>query len=161
MNTIERVNAYGKDYKEMNGTYFNVNTPDRVIEILENARRNDQRIRVFYGDSTTGRDWLEEHDVIGTIGRSSGNVTIPILLSKISSNAGGAILTDCIVKITRDKQTIYEHPEYHIGRLEIKPAKIEGYSSGVYRDGENIANFKTEEKAMKYVNFIEGKVNRK
>lgn len=161
MLTIEKVTANGKEYKEANGTYYAAKTPEKVIQILEDARRNDTRIRVFYGDIETGRDWLEEYDTIGTIGRSAGTIKVPLLISKISSYGGGAILTDCIVRITIDKQNVYKHSNYYIGKLEIKEETNIEYKAAVYRDGENIANFKNSEKAAKYINFIEGGANRK
>lgn len=52
-----------KEYKTINGTSFDVRTPDEVVTILENARQTRTRLHVSLGDSESGRDWLEENMV--------------------------------------------------------------------------------------------------
>ena len=61
-------------------TWFNLDTPVKVRRILEQYRKSGKAIRLFYGDVERGEDWLEENDVVGKIGRSSGTFKIPILL---------------------------------------------------------------------------------
>ena len=111
---IELMNVNGKNYKVINNTWYNEDTSEEVIRILENARICDLRVRIFYGDNKTGEDWLEDYDVMGRIGRSGGAVRVPLLLKKINSTGGEEILTNCIVKITIDKKTVYQHENYHI-----------------------------------------------
>lgn len=111
---IELKKVNGKDYKVVNGTYYTLNTNNKVIEVLENARKNKRRIRIFYGDTTTGEDWLEDYDIMGTIGRTYGIIQSPILLKSWNSIGGGLILTENIVKITIDKRIYYIHDKYHI-----------------------------------------------
>ena len=111
---IELKKVNGKDYKVVNGTFYTSNTNNEIIEILENARKNGARIRVFYGNTVTGEDWLEDNDTIGTIGRTLGDVKSPILLKRKNSIGGGLILTENIVKITIDKRIYYIHDKYHI-----------------------------------------------
>lgn len=107
-----------KSYKVVNGTYYDENTPDEVIRVLENARKNRQRIRVFYGNTITGQDWGEDCDTMGYVGRSCGEVKEPLLIKTKRSDGGAAILTGCIVKITIDKRTFYCHPNYRYPVLE-------------------------------------------
>ena len=104
----------------MNTTSFNTNTPQKVREILEWARENRKRIRVYYGDKVTGRDWCGAHNMIGYIGRSCGQVKVPLLMCNRNSCYGPAVMDDCIVKITYDHQVLYQHPDYYM------PLKIEG-----------------------------------
>ena len=111
---ILSMNVNGKNYKVVNNTWYNEDTSEEVIKILENARIYDSRVRIFYGDNKTGEDWLEDCDVIGRIGRSGGTIKIPLLLKKSNSTGGGGILTSCIVKITIDKKIVYQHENYHI-----------------------------------------------
>lgn len=111
---IELMNVNGKNYKVANNTWYNEDTSEEVIRILENARICKLRVRIFYGDNKTGEDWLEDCDVMGRIGRSGGTVKIPLLLKKSNSTGGEGILTSCIVKITIDKKTVYQHENYHI-----------------------------------------------
>ena len=104
-----------KDYKVANGTYYNVETEDSMIQTLENIRLSESRMRFSWGDAKTGRDWCEIHDVTGRISRSMGPVKVPILIFNRRSYGGGAILTHCIVRIveSRGGRVIYEHPKYH------------------------------------------------
>lgn len=37
-------------------------------------------VRIWLGDTQTGRAWAEENDVIGTIGRSTGTMEVPLLV---------------------------------------------------------------------------------
>ena len=147
-------------YKVVNGISYHENTPDAVIRVLENAMRTNKRIRIFYGDTETGRDWMEIYDIIGTIGRSCGQNKIPLLIKNIRSYGGGAILTDCIVKITIDKEVVYKHPKYYLPEMEIKEAndtlKAEGYFYSVFADGKNTYNCKTLKQAENEVAFHKG-----
>jgi hypothetical protein len=108
-----------KQYKIINGTYYPCNTRDEIIEVLEQARHRGDRIKLYYGDAETGKDWKECYDVCGTIGRTTGGIKCPILLSNVRSTGGGLILTDCIVRIeyankaTQGKRVLYSHEKYH------------------------------------------------
>jgi hypothetical protein len=93
-------------YKVVNGTAYHVDTPDKVIEILENARLNNVKIRIFYGNDD--KCWNDEYDTIGTIGRSTGIYKIPILIKNKRSTDGGSILTHCIVRIDIKYKTLYK-----------------------------------------------------
>ena len=96
----------GKEYKVCNGTFYSAEALDGVILALEYARVNRIRIRVFYAYKTAGEKengvkdsefdvlevWEDENDCIGWLGRSIGNIKIPILLSSSSSCFGSPIL---------------------------------------------------------------------
>lgn len=151
-------------YKIINGTAYHTETPMEVVKILEASRLEFRRIRIFYGNVKTGRDWCEEHDIVGMIGKSTGKIKVPLLLNRINSTGGGAILDDCIIKITENKRVIYKHPNYSVGELTIRDAskvyKQNGYFFSVYRNSELQANFKTEQKAQNYIAFLKGERNR-
>ena len=89
----------------------------KVTEILERCRRHGTRVRLYYGDVETGRDWGEFNDVAGRIGRSMGPVKILILLHNASSIGGSGILDQCIVRIRyanrKNGGNLYLHPKYH------------------------------------------------
>src|SRR5437899_9975118 len=93
-----------KTYKIVNGTSFDERTPDEVIRVLENARLNRTRLHVSLGETDNdrgqlGRDWLEEFETHGYIGRSMGPVKVPLLIANRRSTGGGAILDHCIIRI--------------------------------------------------------------
>ena len=62
----------------------------------------DRRVRLFLGDPETGRDWGEENDVTGYVGRSTGPSKVPLLLATRRSMGGGAILVDCVLRMLVD-----------------------------------------------------------
>jgi len=90
-------------YKIVNGTYYNINTNDRVIEVLERCKANRTRITVDYGDVITKKSWGDVYDITGYIGRSTGSIKIPLLIHNSRSIGGGGILTDCILSIKESK----------------------------------------------------------
>lgn len=145
--------------REVNGTYYHDDTPDEVIRVLENARIKGTRVRVFYGDTKTGRDWCEEYDTLGVIGRSTGEQKIPLLIPSSQAIGGGGILDHCIVRITIDKRDRYKHPSYHIGKLVVGPM-VDGLRA-VLRDDEHIAGFNNHVDAVNYIEFLRGNRNRK
>lgn len=139
---------------------FNDKTNDAVKRVITSAYNSKQRIRIVYGDSETGRDWLEENDVIGTIGRSTGTIKTPLLISNSRSFGGGAILTDCIVKIVdvKTKRVLYVNPKYTIPTLVKCESQHNDYMYDVYHSQKGEiklhARFKTEKKADNYIQFM-------
>lgn len=100
---IEFLTVGDKVYKVINGTFYHIDTPDLLIDVLENIRKEKIRIKIEYGDRATGKSWGETHDTFGTIGRTMGPVKAPILLYNSRSTGGGVILTHCILQIKTSK----------------------------------------------------------
>ena len=96
-------------YKEIGGTFFHVDTPDTLCHLLNRLRENRTRIVVDYGDVNTGESWGEVNDISGYIGRSTGDVKIPLLVHNTRSHGGGAMLDHCIltIKTSAGKRTLY------------------------------------------------------
>ena len=65
-------------YKKVNGTSYHKETSQEVINILEQTRLSCKRIRLWLGED--GKSWNEENDIIGYIGRSTGEYKIPLLI---------------------------------------------------------------------------------
>lgn len=140
------------------GTWFDPDTPRKVETVLETCRKSGERIRIFYGDANTGRDWMEENDVVGRVGRSTGKMKIPLLIPDADCGGPG-ILDHCIVRIVdaRSRRELYRHPQYHLPALVISESKgAKGYTHSVHADGKLQANFKSHAKAAHYVAFIAG-----
>ena len=104
-----------KQYQVINGTSYDMRTRQNVINVLETVRREHIRIRVHYGDISTGKDWNDKYNVTGYVGRSTGSIKIPLLIYNERSYGGDSILDHCIVKITesKGKRVLYQHPLYH------------------------------------------------
>ena len=137
-------------------TCYHETTPEAVRRVLENARVNRERIRVFYGDTDTGRDWCEENDTQGRVGRSTGNIKIPLLLHNERSMGGGALLDHCVVKIMRGKCVLYQHTRYNNGTWSIHPPTSSGYFASVHRDGKECAQFKKAGQAERFIAYMQG-----
>lgn len=141
-------------YKIQGGTYYDSRTPDLVIRALEDARIYGYRIHISVGDPDTGQDWHEAYHCEGYIGRSMGPVKSPLLLYNSRTMGGPAILDHCIVKIRRtgkNGRVLYKHPQYKAKTFEIGKGDHPDYPVAVLANGELQANFKTKEKAERYI----------
>ena len=131
-----------------------------MIDLLEASRQNRTRLRVFYGDTDTGRDWLEENDVCGTIGRSTGLIKIPLFIKNSRSSGGGALLDHCIVKIMIGKNVLYQHPLYNQPNFIIRSKLSEGrvaVMTAIANVHECHARFDTHKQALRWIDYITGK----
>jgi len=139
------------EYKVVEGVSFDKDTPDAVIRVLLSNMKSRQRVRLFYGDPKTGRDYGEEFDIMGYIGKSAGQVKIPLLINNSRSIGGFPMITGIIVRITVDKWDVYRHPKYHCD------VTVKG--NEVYLNGKLHAVCKTNEKAKKLAAFFRGDSN--
>ena len=137
---------------------FHKDTIEKVQRAVSHAYATDQRIRVWYGDTTTGKAWPEENDVTGTIGRSTGPQHAPLLVNNKRSMGGPALLDHCIVRIdTTSGRTLYQHPTFSAGIWLARDCKdCEGYAIEVLHNGEPNARFETQSAADRYIEFMLG-----
>lgn len=160
-------------YKILHNTYYTVGiklkdgsieeykqVDDSLMRVLNNWEGKGWRVRIWYGDRITGESWNEEYDVTGTISRSSGNIKIPILIHNKRSWGGGAILVGNIVRIDdiEDRRTIWKHKNFFIPAMELTfQDRGNGYNYHVYSEGKELAGFKTENQAKRWIDFMNGK----
>lgn len=165
-------------YVEREGMYFEVgiflrdknklevfsNVSEGLINIILRAYKYKFRIRIFYGDIHTGRSWNEEYDVTGTIGKTTGNIKIPILLKRKDSNGGGALCLSSVIRIDdiEDKRTLWKLSNFHVEELNVcsndsleLPWKVEKLNEETNK-WQTQACFKTEIQAQRYKEFMEG-----
>jgi len=141
---------------------FNENTCDRVKTALTECYNNQCRVRIWYGDIDTGVSWLDEYDVVGTIGRSSGQAKIPLLIKNSRSMGGCGILCHCIIRIDviSSRRTIYEHPLFYVPLLTVATNNDNDtknkYPFIVLKDNELQARFKSDYQAKNYIDFMLG-----
>jgi len=142
--------------------YFNDETCDKVKTVLTECYNNQCRVRIWYGDTDTGLSWMDEYDVVGTIGRSAGQQKIPLLIKNSRSSGGGGILCHCIIRIDviSSRRTIYEHPLFDVPTLGVYPNLDEDtkteYPFIVSKNNELQARFKSEKQATNYIDFMLG-----
>lgn len=144
-------------------TYYSPETHPDVRRALENARGTGNRVRIWYGDSKTGKAWDEEHDVVGRIGRSTGSKKIPLILHSERSSGGPSVLDSSIVRIDNieRKSTVYKHPSFDAGKWEVRPETdpkhiSAGYTHQSLKDGQLIGRHKSESAAKNYTGFMTG-----
>ncbi len=149
-----------------NKTWFDARTPLKVQAALETARKNGLLVRVFTGDAETGRDWMEEFDTIGRVGRSMGPMKTPLLVPE-NDCGGPALLTNCIVRLVdvQSGQELYRHAQYHVPKMELVECPsyeaASGYTHSVKvqsKEGEMDvhANFKSQAEAAHWLAYMNG-----
>lgn len=138
--------------KIVNGISFNSNTDDKVCSILAGAWGTARRLRIFYGKD--GKYWLDEYDIMGRIGRSTGQVKIPLMIARANSTGGPGILDHCIVRIQEGKNVLYSAPGFTVPDI-----KADGLV--VWAQGEKVARFKTDGQAKRWAAFMRGERNSK
>ena len=84
---------------ESNGTTYEDGTDPAVVQVLEWARTMQPRIRIriWYGDPQTGLSWGDSE--VGYVGRSCGDLKIPIIVHNNRSTGGGHISERAIIRI--------------------------------------------------------------
>lgn len=169
---------------ELNGTSYSVGMKlkdgtieeykqidDRLLNLLEYLRNSEDRVRIWYGDRETGRAWNEEYYIMGTIGRSRGtDWKIPILVNNSRSWGGGGLLLSSLIRIdsTKEHRTLWKVNNFHVEKMEVVKVTEPRYSGDTMEysysviqhkdDGtkSNVANFKTEEQAKRWIQFMNG-----
>lgn len=151
--------------------YVHPDTDPKVTQALEDAYTRNIRIRIHYGftklepdskpTAKIGEVWLEEYDVMGTVGRSTGTDKVPLLIANVNSTGGGPIMTHRILRIqeTKTGRDLYKHPEYQEPQFHLRDSKIKPYQiEAIHEQRDEVsARFKTPKAAKKWVEFMQGK----
>ena len=138
-------------------TYFAPGTDPKAAAVLEYRRQAGGKVRLVLGNTLTGEPWLNEYDVVGRIGRSSGGLKVPLLLED-GASGGGAILTACVLSIVdwKSGRTLYRHPAYMEPDLGLQPSDNPEHPWAVLHLNGVIARFKDIGKACAYIAFMRG-----
>lgn len=139
--------------RHASGTFYHAQTEPEVVALLERARVDGRSVRIFYGDARTGRDWLEESDVQGTLGRSTGPLKVPLLIAH-GSAGGSALLDHCIVRLRIEGREAWRHRSYFQGEMELVDTRLATHPFGVDVDGQWQAQFKTDAARSRYLRSI-------
>lgn len=157
LGTLRAAYAARPDLNER--TFFQANTPEAVKTVLEHSRKTGAKLRIFLGNTDTGRAWLDEFETVGRVGRSMGPQQVPLLIVG-NSGGGGAISTSSIVRIScaHTLRPLYSHPSFNVTPLEVRAGTVAGYPSEVWDTEKNdcVARFKTAKKAAQWVAFMRG-----
>lgn len=160
----------------MNGTHYDERTPTAVRRALEKARTHGLMVRLMLGDPDTGKVWLEEHDVVGFIGRSTGSQKVPLMVEalmsapgQVVSADGGPQLWDYKVLRVIDCATghdLYRHPKFQLPQLTLEPYKMPARKMSAeerkrclqlkWQTDDGGAAFATFEEGLEYIAFMQG-----
>lgn len=153
------IDAWGRS-KLTQQTYFDPGTDPKAARVLERCRRDGRTLRLVLGDTATGQCWLDEHDVVGRIARSTGMLKVPLLIEP-GADGGAAILTNCLLRLIdwMTGQDLYRHPAFRMPDLAIRRDADNGdLPWQVLHDGQVAACFSDIGKAGAYVAFMCGEV---
>ncbi|AHF01393.1 hypothetical protein THIAE_06065 [Thiomicrospira aerophila AL3] len=166
--TIEQYSEYQatmKVLREKGGlktTFYKYRTPKKVQSILEGYRKSEEKIRIFYGDYESGRDWLEEYDTVGRVSRSGGLLKVPILVAD-DECGGPALLDHCIVKLqdVTTGKVLWQHKNYQQPKFHIQEVSefAHGLTHEVLVNEKVHARFSSLAKAAHWVAFMSGETS--
>jgi hypothetical protein len=141
------------------GTWYDPRTPERLRTILEYLRLKREPVRIFLGDRETGRDWMEEFDTIGLIGRSTGTLKVPLLVEE-GTRSGFSLLDSSIVRIisVKNGKEAYRHPAYHLPEMRVAENEHPELPFTVLTNGKPHARFKTMAQVCHWIAFMAGEV---
>lgn len=148
-----------------NSTYFEPGTDPKVQKLLESYRRSGNLVRLFCGDPETGRDWMNEWDMVGRIGRSGGTMKVPLMISLEEDSdgfGGGAICTANVLRMmdVGSGKEVYRSERYQAPQIDVLPKvpQTDGYGWTALRDGKTEANFKTAFEAHEWAAYMRGEI---
>lgn len=123
-------------------TLFDPDTAPEVTQILERYRKSEQPLRLVYGDIVTGKDWCEECDVVGIVGRSTGPLRVPLMI-EFGQQGGSTILTTRVLVIIdpMTRRCLYKHPSYQSPVVHVEHEADADLPFCVLHDGKKIARF--------------------
>ncbi len=138
-------------------TYFDPGTDPKAAGVLEACRKAGDKLRLVLGDTVIGESWLDEYDVVGTIGRSCGSLKVPLLIEE-GEVGGGAILTASVLCIIdwHTGTALYRHPAYRAPDLSIAPTDDARLPWVVQLPDKEMARFADIGKAAAYLAFMRG-----
>jgi len=139
-----------REYVQSRNLHFYTDTCAKVKKVLNDCFEEDTLIKVYLGDSITGKAWNEDNDTIGTVSRRTGIYKVPLLVAP--GEHGGCHLSDHSIVAIKDIMTgeyLYTHTTFHTSVVTIGPSTQPGYKYSTFTDGELYGNHKTLADALK------------
>ena len=153
---LAAVRAWGES-AQGHSTYFDPGTDPRLARVLETCRRDGSKVRLVLGDTGTGASWLDEFDVVGTVGRSTGLLKVPLLVEP--GQAGGTAILCAHVLALMAWDTglpLYRHPRWQPPELRIRASDDDVRPWAVVLHEQPVATFDDIGKAGAYLAFMRG-----
>ncbi|MCC5610545.1 hypothetical protein LC612_28300 [Nostoc sp. CHAB 5834] len=155
-------------YTEHHGLFFHPDTLPAVRSVLTRAYLNKKVVRIWYGDPATGKAFPDEFEVLGTVGRSTGPVKVPLLVLP-GEDGGGQISAHVIVridfvettktdgpfpKVSQSLRNAFKHPSFNTGSW--KTGSLDDSEVSVFHEGSIHARFPSALLAQLYISFMKG-----
>lgn len=142
-------------------THFHTDTPRKLRSLLDMLREARQPVRLVYGDTDTGQAWMEENDVVGTIGRSTGTQRVPLLIPLAGDTSGGpALLDHCVlgVQSVPTGEWLYSRAEGVVWpQLSVNCCEVSQFNPSTTAYGV-VARFPSEPEAQAWAAFMQGAI---
>lgn len=133
---------------------FIVGTAPAVVALVSLAVKTGQRVRIGYGDTTTGRSWEIEDGTTGVIVEGQDGL---YLKQRVTSKTGQKIPTDLIIRLTIGTMEVYRHPAFSQPDYEVR--EDQRYFAApwwVFADDHVVKRFPTQVEAERWVAFMAG-----
>lgn len=160
---INVLSVPGKKY--YNGAFYRNAAAPKVMETLHQMFARQCKVRIFYGNTETGKVYpmLERHIgyvVHKIVWKVSSSYRVPVLLPTKQSKNGKEIFEESIVGIydIEKKSWVYKHSNFHFPRIDVDR---KGGDYIVTVDGEDFENTGGDyEKAYRIREYLTGNRNR-
>lgn len=138
--------------------WFHPDASSMACRALIEARLKGCRVRLFYGDTSTGVDAIEVAHTVGWIGRGGQPFPAPVLLATPQARHGIPLREQCIVRIQAvdDRYDLYRHPHYRLPSFTRVDA-VDG-SVRVVVEGGAVIEFPDEQSWNRWEQFALGRV---
>ena len=165
-NTIYYVDYEGLDFeigiylKDKNDVEVYTQVDYYLMAVLSECYRQKKRVRVWYGDGKTGHSWYEDCETTGRVGLSNGKIfKIPLIIANSRSWGGGALSVGSLIRVDdiKARKTLWKVPNFYSELTLIHDERFVKYPWRVYSGNINQANFETEEKARRWIDFQQGR----
>lgn len=127
-------NQLDSSYLVFDGLHFHQDSHLHVRIALAKYAPADKLVRVWYGDTETGRACSSQ--LVGYLGVSPGAVAVPVVRRSNASALGTPIRTQDVIRIDLIGEsqrgrtmahTVYQHPGFMPGRWKVEEATLPAF----------------------------------
>lgn len=128
------LNQLESSYSVFDGLHFHNDSHPMVRTALAKYAPADKLVRIWYGDTETGRACSSQ--LAGYLGVSPGAVAVPVVRRSQTSALGTPIRTQDVIRIDLIGEsqrgqvlahTVYQHPDFMPGRWKVEEVTLPAY----------------------------------
>lgn len=162
----EAVSGLNSDQVEKDPLWLDSSTKQEVKALFRSLDGTSRKIRLFYGDSSTGLDWacLREPLVGYLTGFVEDGLRTPALLKDLQDNDVSAFIEgNYIVRVVEvsSGEDLYKHPSYHLPlfKTNYDDSKVDPFELHIALSGDQYSleeSFESEEALSQALAFLKG-----